>query len=372
MTEENAAPEGAVGEVERLAELRTRIDVLDLQLQEMLNERARLAQEVGHIKAELGAGDSCYRPAREAQVLRALQANNSGPLSDEALLRIYREIISACLALEKTLRIAYLGPEGTYTQAAVFKHFGQGVQTTPLGAIDEVFREVEAGGADCGVVPVENSTEGVVTHTLDMFARSNLRICAEIILPVHHCLLARVTAVTEITELLSHAQSLAQCREWLDRHLVGVPRRAVASNGDAARQVAAGAGIAAVASREAARLYDLNVLAENIEDEPDNTTRFLVIARDDAEVSGRDKTSLMVAVDNRPGALFRVLEPFHQHGVSLTRIESRPSRRGPWDYNFFLDLEGHAQDPAVAAALAALTERAAWVKHLGSYPVAVG
>lgn len=366
-----ASPE-AVGEGERLARVRAQIDALDLRLCAMLNERARLAQEVGRIKVEMGERECFYRPAREAQVLRAMQENNPGPLSDDVLLRIYREIISACLALEKNLRIAYLGPEGTYSHAAVLKHFGHGVQTVPLGAIDEVFREVEAGGAHCGVVPVENSTEGVVTHTLDMFARSNLRICAEIILPVHHCLLARVETLGEVTELLSHAQSLAQCREWLDRYLPGVPRRAVNSNAEAAQLAATRTGAAAVASHEAGRLYGLDPLAENIEDEPDNTTRFLVIARDDAEISGRDKTSLMVAVDNRPGALFRLLEPFHEHGVSLTRIESRPSRRGPWDYNFFLDLEGHAQEPAVAAALSALAERAAWVKRLGSYPVAVG
>ncbi len=362
----------AAPEAERLAAIRARIDALDVNLRALLSERARLAQEVGHIKHAAGHEGSFYRPAREAQVLRAILAGNPGPLSDEALLRIYREIIAACLALEKNLTVAYLGPAGTYTEAAVRKHFGQGVATTPLGAVDEVFREVEAGGADCGVVAVENSTEGVVTHTLDMFARSDLKICAEIILPVHHCLLARVARVEEVTELLGHAQALAQCREWLDRHLPGVPRRAVASNAEGARQAGATAGVGAVAGRQVAALYDLAVLAENIEDEPDNTTRFLVIGREQAEASGRDKTSLMVAVDNRAGALFGLLEPFHREGVSLTRIESRPSRRSPWDYNFFLDLEGHVQDAPVAAALTSLAERAAWIKHLGSYPVAVG
>lgn len=372
MTEQSPIPEGRVSEAEQLADFRARIDSLDLKLRDLLNERARMAQEVGRIKAASGEASCFYRPAREAQVLRAVLAGNPGPLGDEALLRIYREVIASCLALEKSLRVAYLGPEGTYTQAAVFKHFGQGIMTTPLGAVDEVFREVEAGGADCGVVPVENSTEGVVTHTLDMFARSGLQICAEIILPVHHCLLGRVSGLEAITEVLGHGQALAQCREWLDRHLPGVLRRAVASNAEGARQAAATPGIGAVASHQSAGLYGLDILAENIEDEPDNTTRFLVIAREHAEVSGRDKTSLMVAVDNRPGALFRLLEPFHQHGVSLTRIESRPSRRGPWDYNFFLDMEGHVQDPPVAAALAAMAGRAAWIKNLGSYPMAVG
>ncbi|MFZ5533848.1 MAG: prephenate dehydratase [Pseudomonadota bacterium] len=371
MTTHDSAREVAP-EAERLAAVRARIDALDLKLRALLNERARLAQEVGHIKNAAGHDGSFYRPAREAQVLRAVLAGNPGPLGEEALLRIYREIIAACLALEKNLTVAYLGPAGTYTEAAVRKHFGQGVATTPLGAVDEVFREVEAGSADCGVVAVENSTEGVVTHTLDMFARSELKICAEIILPVHHCLLGRVARVDEITELLGHAQALAQCREWLDRHLPGVPRRAVASNAEGARQAAGMVGIAAVAGRQVAPLYGLDILAENIEDEPDNTTRFLVIGREQAEPSGRDKTSLMVAVNNRPGALFGLLEPFHRAGVSLTRIESRPSRRSPWDYNFFLDLEGHAQDAPVAAALTTLAERAAWIKHLGSYPVAVG
>jgi len=362
----------AAPEAEPLTAIRGRIDALDLKVCALLSERARLAQEVGRIKSAAGHEGSFYRPAREAQVLRAVLAENPGPLGEEALLRIYREIIAACLALEKALRVAYLGPAGTYTEAAVRKHFGHGVATTPLGAVDEVFREVEAGSADCGVVAVENSTEGVVTHTLDMFARSDLKICAEIILPVHHCLLGRVARLDEITELLGHAQALAQCREWLDRHLPGVPRRAVASNAEGARQAADRTGAAAVAGRQVAPLYGLDVLAENIEDEPDNTTRFLVIGREQAEPSGRDKTSLMVAVDNRPGALFRLLEPFHGEGVSLTRIESRPSRRSPWDYNFFLDLEGHVQDAPVAAALASLADRAAWIKHLGSYPMAVG
>ena len=371
MTEHDPARHAAP-EAERLADIRGRIDALDLKLRELLSERARLAQEVGHVKNAAGHEGSFYRPAREAQVLRAVLADNPGPLSKDALLRIYREIIAACLALEKTLTVAYLGPAGTYTEAAVRKHFGQGIATTPLGAVDEVFREVEAGSADCGVVAVENSTEGVVTHTLDMFARSNLKICAEINLPVHHCLLGRAAHLSEVTELLGHTQALAQCREWLDRHLPGVPRRAVPSNAEGARQASKTTGVAAVAGRQVAALYDLDILAENIEDEPDNTTRFLVITREHTEASGRDKTSLLVAVNNRPGALFRLLEPFHREGVSLTRIESRPSRRGPWDYNFFLDLEGHVQDPPVAAALAAVADRAAWVKHLGSYPVAVG
>ena len=362
----------AAPEAEPLAAVRSRIDALDLKLRELLKFRACLAQAVCHIKNTAGHEGSFYRPAREAHVLRAVLAANPGQLGEAALLRDCREGIAACLALEKNLTVAYLGPAGTYTEAAVRKHFGQGVATTPLGAVDEVFREVEAGSADCGVVAVENSTEGVVTHTLDMFARSDLKICAEIILPVHHCLLGRVARLDEITELLGHAQALAQCREWLDRHLPGVLRRAVASNAEGARQAANMAGIAAVAGRQVAPLYGLDILAENIEDEPDNTTRFLVIGREQAEPSGRDKTSLMVAVNNRPGALFGLLEPFHRAGVSLTRIESRPSRRSPWDYNFFLDLEGHAQDAPVAAALATLADRAVWIKHLGSYPVAIG
>ena len=356
---------------QELEQLRQRIDALDTRLQLLISERASLAGEVAAVKQRQGGEGDCYRPAREAEVLRAVIERNEGPLDDETLARIFREIMAACLALESPLRVAFLGPEGTFTQAAVHKHFGHAVDNAPLSAIDEVFREVESGNADYGVVPVENSTEGVVTHTLDMFTRSRLHICGEVMLPVHHCLLADSDGMDAIQRIYAHSQSLAQCREWLDAHLPGVERIAVSSNGEAARRVAGEADSAAIASRAAAEIHDLNLLAENIEDEPDNTTRFLVIGRVTVPPTGQDKTSLLVSAPNRPGALHGLIEPFSRHGVSMTRIESRPSRRAQWDYVFFLDVEGHVEDSPLAKALAEVESRASLLRVLGSYPAAV-
>ena len=353
-----------------LEQLRQRIDELDSQLQSLISERATLAGEVAAIKQRQGGDGDCYRPAREAEVLRAVVERNQGPLDDSTLARIFREIMSACLALESPLRVAFLGPEGTFTQAAVHKHFGHAVSNVPLSAIDEVFREVESGNADYGVVPVENSTEGVVTHTLDMFSRSRLNISGEVMLPVHHCLLARDDKA-KIRRVYAHSQSLAQCREWLDAHLPGVERVAVSSNGEAARLAHTEADAAAIASRAAAEIHELAVVAENIEDEPDNTTRFLVIGRVTVPPTGQDKTSLLVSAPNRPGALHGLIEPFYRHGVSMTRIESRPSRRAQWDYVFFLDVEGHVEDEALGKALAEVESRASLLRVLGSYPAAV-
>ncbi len=356
---------------QELEQLRRRIDELDSQLQTLISERAGLAGEVAAIKQRDGNNEDCYRPAREAEVLRAVIERNQGPLDDETLARLFREIMSACLALESPLRVAFLGPGGTFTQAAVHKHFGHAVNSVSLSAIDEVFREVESGNADYGVVPVENSTEGVVTHTLDMFSRSRLHICGEVMLPVHHCLLANSSDMAQIRRIYAHSQSLAQCREWLDSHLPAVERIAVSSNGEAARLAREEAGAGAIASRAAAEIHELEVVTENIEDEPDNTTRFLVIGRVTVPPTGQDKTSLLVSAPNRPGALHGLIEPFSRHGVSMTRIESRPSRRAQWDYVFFLDVEGHAEDQALAAALAEVETRASLLRVLGSYPAAV-
>ncbi len=355
---------------DRLDAARGRIDEIDLQLQALVSERALIAQEVARIKAEMGGGPDCYRPAREAEVLRRVMARNGGPLTDEAMARVMREIMSACLSLESPLAVAYLGPEGTYTQAAVYKHFGNAVRDRALSAIDEIFRDVEAGNADYGVVPVENSTEGVVNHTLDMFATSSLLICGEVSLQVHHHLLASGGELADVKAIYAHAQSFAQCRKWLDDRLPGAERHPVSSNGEAARLVSESGG-AAIAGKAAAQRYGLNILAANIEDEPDNTTRFLVIGRQIVPATGNDMTSVLLSAANRPGALYDLLRPFADAGVDLTRIESRPSRRAQWDYNFFIDLLGHSEDEPIHSALAKVRERAAFFKLLGSYPRAV-
>ncbi len=360
-----------MSEIDRLHALREQIDGLDRQIQTLISERARCAQQVGTIKQAAGATGNFYRPEREAQVLRRVIEANQGPLSSEEMARLFREIMSACLALEEPLRIAFLGPEGTFTQAAALKHFGQSIHSIPLRAIDEVFREVEAGSADYGVVPVENSTEGVVNHTLDMFLQSPLRICGEVQMRINHHLITRATELAAVQRIYSHRQSLAQCREWLDANLPRVEQIEVGSNGEAALRVRDEPDAAAIAGQCAADIYQLPTLVRNIEDEPNNTTRFLMIGSQPIAPSGDDKTALLVASLNRPGALFNLLEPLARNNVSMSRIESRPSRRGMWDYVFFIDLDGHAQDEPVAKALAELREQASLFRVLGSYPKGV-
>jgi chorismate mutase/prephenate dehydratase len=353
----------------KLRELRKSIDTLDEQIQQLLTRRAEYAAQVAEVKrAQDGEQAVFYRPEREANVLRRVAERNQGPLSDAVMVRLFREIMSACLALEQPLAIAYLGPEGTYTQEAALKHFGHAVELRAMVAIDEIFREVEAGSADFGVVPVENSTEGAVNHTLDMFIRSPLKICGDVELRIHHQLLSQGGDLDAVKAVYAHQQALAQCREWLDANLPGVKRVAVSSNAEAARLAAQEPGIAAIASDAAAGMYQLDLVAGNIEDDPNNTTRFLVIGNQDIGPSGHDKTSLLVAVHNQAGALFRLLEPVSRHGVSMTRIESRPSRAAKWDYVFFVDVEGHARDENVAAALKELGTVASMLKVLGSYP----
>ena len=361
------------GDSEVLKALRTRIDACDVGIQRLITERAELALEVARAK-QAGAeeGGQFYRPEREAEILRGVQQRNAGPLPDAALAAIYREIISACLNLQQPLTVAYFGPEGTYTHAAAMKHFGQSARFRPLPAIDEVFREVEAGSAQVGVVPVENSTEGMVSHTLDMFMASSLSICGEIELRVHHNLLARSHDRAGLHKVLAHPQTFAQCREWLDRHCPHAERVPVSSNGEAARLAAQDAGVAAIASEAAASTYGLMLLERNIEDHPENTTRFLVIGARPVPPSGQDKTSLLLAAHNKPGALYHLLSPLADAGLNLTRIESRPARRNRWEYVFFVDLEGHALDDNVAAALKALQVEASSLRVLGSYPRAIG
>lgn len=355
---------------EKLEDLRGRIDALDEQIQSLINERAECARDVATVKLGEGEDTLFYRPEREALVLRRVSERNAGPLPDETMVRLFREIMSACLALEKPLSVAYLGPEGTFTQAAALKQFGHAVQTLALDSIDDVFREVAAGAADYGVVPVENSTEGVISHTLDLFQQSALSICGEVELRIHHHLLAKHTDV-KIGRVLAHQQALAQCRGWLEANLPGVEHVAIGSNAEAARLASKDDTTAAIASDTAAELYGLATVAENIEDQPDNTTRFLVIGPQAVPPSGNDKTSLLVSVNNKPGALYELLQPIAQHRISMTRIESRPSRQAMWEYVFYIDVNGHRDDSGLAAALAALEEKAFAVKVLGSYPKAV-
>ena len=354
-----------------LAAARGRIDAIDRQLRALLNQRAACAQEVARIKAQSGSAEPpvYYRPEREAQIIARLREENEGPLPDAHVERLFREIISCCLSLEQPLTIACLGPAGTYTEAAAIKQFGHFAKMRALSSVPEVFREVESGAAHYGVVAVENSTEGMVTHTLDCFMTSKLGICAEVELPIHHAFLVKRGADPEaVREICSHEQSLAQCRRWLDTHYGTLSRRPVGSNAEAARIAAERDGVAAIAGESAADRYGLDIVHANIEDQPDNKTRFFVIGQQVVGPSGRDRTSIMVSTRNEPGALYKVLEPFHRHGISLSRIESRPSKVSSWSYVFFIDFEGHRSEPLIAELLDELGGVASDVKNLGSYP----
>ncbi len=356
-----------------IGKLREEIDSVDARIHALLNDRARLARQVGVSKHADGHTVDFYRPEREAQVLRMARERNKGPLRTEEILRLFREIMSACLAQEEPLKVGFLGPEGTFSQTATLKHFGHSVRALALASVEEVFHEVEAGLADFGVVPVENSTEGVVNHTLDRLLASPLKICGEVELRIHHFLMGAMDSLPKIKRICSHQQSLAQCRGWLDEHLPDVPRVPVASNAEAARRARDESGTAAIAGETAAEVYGLKTLATEIEDREDNTTRFFVLGRKLFQPSGDDRTTLLCSAlhTDAPGALFRLLEPLARHKISLTRIESRPSQRRKWDYVFFLDIVGHADDAHVKKALAALKKRASLFRVLGSYPRAV-
>ncbi len=364
-------------EANLLSELRDKIDDIDGKLGELFSARAQCAMDVAKVKAQFSDTSvtkttTYYRPEREAQVLRRAMERNNGPLKNEDVGRLFRELMSACLALENPIHVAYLGPQGTYTQEAALKHFGESAVTVSMSAIDAVFREVASGAVHYGVVPVENSTEGVVTHTLDNFVDSNVKICGEVVLRIHHHLLVSdVTKTDSITRIYSHAQSLAQCRKWLDEHYPNVERVAVSSNSEAAKRIKGEWNSAAIAGEIAAKLYGLTSQAKNIEDRPDNSTRFLIIGRDEIGPSGDDKTSIVVSTKNEPGALHDLLQPFHSLNVDLTRLETRPSSSGTWNYLFFIDLSGHVNDEKVAAALNEVKKRVADIKVLGSYPVGV-
>lgn len=365
MADKNTKKPGA------LEDVRARIDALDIEIQRLISARAGLAFKVATAKGEPAAAIDYYRPEREAQVLRGVAERNKGPLSDTEMLRLFREIMSACLAQQEPLKVAYLGPEGTFTQQAVNRHFGHSVLAISVGSIEAVFNQVQSGEADFGIVPVENSSQGAVSHTLDMFLDSELKICGEVELRIHQNLLTHASGLGQVERVYSHQQSLSQCQAWLRSHLPHCERISVSSNAEAARRVKNAPDAAAIASRAAAKVYGLPVLFADIEDQPDNTTRFLVLGRQLLPVSGHDKTSLMLANRTGPGALYALLEPLSRLNINMTRIESRPSRFGKWDYVFFIDIEGHVETQPVSQVLPELGKTAHMVKVLGSYPRAI-
>ena len=359
------------GRALELADLRAQIDALDRDMLALLNRRAALALQVGELKKR--EGSAVFRPEREAQVIDGLKAHNPGPLAADSVAPIWREIMSACRALEAPLHVAYLGPAGTFSEQAALGYFGSSIVRVPCTSIDEVFRAASGGAADFGVVPVENSTEGVVARSLDLFLHTPLTIVGETSLFVRHHLLRKVEGFDALKAVCAHPQALAQCHGWLNDHLPTVERRPVASNAEGARQAAADATLAAIAGERAASEYGLHTLAPAIQDEAHNRTRFAVVALPDRHpqprASGHDCTSLVVSVHNRPGAVHDMLVPLKVHGVSMTRFESRPARSGQWEYYFYIDIDGHPEQAHVATALAELRAACAFYKLLGTYPL---
>jgi len=353
----------------QLKPLREKIDAVDVQILDLLNARAQLAQEVGHLKANTNA--PVFRPEREAQVLRGVADRNKGPLPSHDIQLIFREIMSACRALERRVTVAYLGPAGTFSEQAVFQQFGHAIVMLPCISIDEVFRTTESGTADFGVVPVENSTEGAVNRTLDLLLQTSLVISGELSIPVQHSLMTASGDFSGITKICAHSQALAQCQAWLNQHYPNMERVAVASNAEAARMASVDASVAAIAGKTAGEQYDLQIVHAHIQDDPHNRTRFAVIGNSECAPSGRDQTSLVLAVPNKAGAVYGLLAPFMQFGVSMTRFESRPARTGTWEYYFYVDVEGHQHDEALALSLAELKKSAAYFKILGSYPLSI-
>jgi chorismate mutase/prephenate dehydratase len=350
-----------------LKQLRARIDALDLEILKLVSERASAAHAIGRLKDD----GTVYRPEREAQVLRRLAGANPGPLPDKVIMHLFTEVISACRALEDAFSVASLGPRGTFSEEAVVKHFGGQAPVVLCTSIDEVFRSVESGSVGYGIVPIENSTEGAVGRSLDLLLSTPLKICGEVLLPVRQNLLSKSSDISAVKRIFSHAQSLGQCNRWLAQHCPRAERVPVASNAEAAKMAQEDAESAAIAGRAAAAHYGLSVIADNIEDEPNNTTRFVVLSGQEVPPSGNDKTSLVMSTRNVPGAIHELLTPLANNRVSMTRLESRPSRTGLWEYVFFLDMEGHQNEEHVARALEEMRELAAFLKILGSYPVAV-
>ncbi len=353
-----------------LKKLRLEIDALDAELLALLNRRAAVVRKVGALKG----GAPAYRPERESEILRRIAADTAkaGGMPAAGALSVFREVISACRALEQDIRVAYLGPQGTFSEQAVRRHFGQAVLGLPAASIDEVFRSAESGATHFAVVPAENSTDGVVGRTLDLLLTTSLRICGEVDLRVRQNLLSRMKSMKEIKKIYSHAQSLAQCNGWLNQNLPNVERVQVSSNAEAARRAAKEKGAAAIAAEAAASLYGLKLLGSGIEDDPNNTTRFLVLGQVEPGATGKDRTSLVMSAENKPGAVHALLSPIAANGVSMSRIESRPAkaRSARWEYVFFIDIEGHQSDAKLAAAIGELKARAPFFKILGSYPIA--
>ena len=355
-----------------LSDVRAKIDQIDRNIQALIAERAEFAHQVGKAKGKLAAAVDYYRPEREAQVLRMVVDRNEGPLSDEVLVHVYREIMSACLAQQEPLKIGYLGPEGSFTQQAAHKHFGRSALGLPLANIEEIFQEVENGNADFGVVPVENSGQGTIQITLDMFLTSSLKICGEVELRVQQYLLSRTDRIEDIERIYAHPQAFMQTSAWLRANLPRTEKVPVSSNSEGARRARNADDAAAIGGESAGHVYGLKkVVTKPIQNDADNTTRFLVIGRQLFPSSGHDRTSVLVFVHDKPGALFDVLSPFARHGISMNRIESRPSHQAKWEYGFFIDLAGHIEDESMQAALAELKSHSAQIKILGSYPVAV-
>lgn len=353
---------------EDLLIFRDEIDRIDAEVLTLLSRRAECAKEIGRIKQSQAVAVPFYRPEREKEVLERLMSLNSGPLPDKEIHRLFREVMSACLALEMPMDIAYLGPEGTFTQAAVLKQFGHSVNTVAMRTIPDVFKAVHSENAHFGIVPIENSTEGVVTHTLDMLLKSELKICGEILLRIQHNLLSNEDTLDDVKIIYAHEQALAQCRNWLNRYAPNAECKAVSSNGLAADLAVKEKGAAAIAGQMASDFYGLSILAAGIEDEANNTTRFLVIGNQDLRATDNDKTSLVVSANNHPGLLHQLLEPIAKHEINMTRLESRPARQGIWEYVFFIDIVGHRDDKKIKALLTEMQEVATLFKVLGSYP----
>jgi chorismate mutase/prephenate dehydratase len=351
---------------QRLAPLRAQIDAIDQELLELISKRARAAQEVGHIKNESSA--PIFRPERENQVIQNVLQKNPGPLLADGLASIWREIMSACRALESKQTIAYLGPTGTFSEQAAHQFFGQSISGLPCVSLDEVFKAVEKGAATFGVVPVENSSEGAVSRTLDLLLESPLQISGEVVLPIRHHLLTKHGNLDGVKTVCAHAQALAQCQQWLSVHAPQLQRQAVSSNAEAARMASKDSSIAAIAGEPAQLVYGLQIVSAQIQDDPNNRTRFVVIGQYACQPCGQDQTSLVLSVANQPGAVHHLLGPLAKHGVSMTRFESRPARKGSWEYHFYIDIEGHTSDAKVATAIAELKTIAAFYKNLGSYP----
>lgn len=353
-----------------LAPHRKAIDQIDSEILRLLNERAIEAKAIGDIK--IASGDTeMYRPEREAQVLSNKMKANPGPIADTDIARLFREIMSVCLSLEKPLNIGYLGPEGTFTEEATIKHFGGSAHRTPIRTIDEIFHAVESGKYDFGVVPIENSTEGAVNQTLDCFLSANVYICGETELKIHQNLMSNETDLKAIKTLYAHPQSLAQCRSWIEEHLPHVEQIATNSNAGAVERAAKEAGTAALGGKQAAEVYNIPILEKNIEDNLTNSTRFLIIGSKRIPASGNDKTTILVSANDRPGLLLHLIAPLSKYNITMTRIESRPSKNSNWSYVFFIDVLGHFEEHGLKLALKEIEDVSSFFKVLGSYPVAL-